>query len=63
MADEQKKETSPTTLLDQLVSLDPHQRRKITATLRSVAETVAEVPDGRQTAHTLGLLAHFLDQS
>jgi hypothetical protein len=26
-----------------------------------VAEAFAEVPDGRDTAHTLGLLAHMLD--
>jgi hypothetical protein len=27
------------------------------------AGTFAEVPDGRHTAHNLGLLAHFLDPS
>ncbi len=45
MADTKK---SPATLLDELE-------------LRKVAETFAEVPDGRDTAHTLGLLAHMLD--
>jgi hypothetical protein len=29
--------------------------------LATVAETFAGVPDGRHTAHTLRLLAHFLD--
>ena len=29
--------------------------------LRKVAEIFAGVPDGRQTAHTLRLLAHWLD--
>ncbi len=33
------------------------------ATLRSVSDTFAEVPDGRQTAHTLRLLPHLLDPS
>jgi hypothetical protein len=28
---------------------------------RTVDETFAGVPDGRHTAHTLRLLAHFLD--
>lgn len=37
------------------------QRREVAKELRKVAETFAEVPDGRPTAHTLGLLAHWLD--
>ena len=48
-------------LLDELAALDPAQRREVAAVLRSVAETFAGVPDGRQTAHTLRLLAHWLD--
>ena len=28
---------------------------------RAVADTCSEVPDGRQTAYALGLLARFLD--
>jgi len=31
------------------------------AALRSVAETFAGVPDGRDIAHTLRMLAHMLD--
>ena len=49
------------TLLDELAALDPAQRREVAKELREVAETFAEVPDGRHTAHTLGLLAHWLD--
>ncbi|MGB9223082.1 hypothetical protein [Mycobacterium sp.] len=29
--------------------------------LRKMSETFAEVPNGCHTAHTLGLLAHWLD--
>ena len=54
-------ETSHTALLNELAALDPQQRRGVAATLRRVAETFAGVPDGRHTAHTLRLLAHFLD--
>jgi hypothetical protein len=35
--------------------------REVAAALGNVAETFAGVPDGRDTAHTLRLLAHFLD--
>ena len=48
-------------LLDELAALDPPTRREVAKELRKVAETFAEVPDGRGTAHTLGLLAHMLD--
>jgi ABC-type polar amino acid transport system ATPase subunit len=48
-------------LLDELAALDPAQRREVAKELRKVAETFAEVPDGKHTAHTLRLLAHFLD--
>jgi hypothetical protein len=54
-------EMSAATLLDELAAVDLHQRREVAAALRSVAETVAKVPDGRDTAHTLWLLAHMLD--
>ena len=50
-------------LLDDLAALDPPQRREMAAALRTVAETVAGVPDGRDTAHALGLLAHLIDPS
>jgi len=58
MADTEK---TPATLLDQLAALEPARRRELAKQLRKVAETFAEVPDGRDTAHTLGLLAHLLD--
>jgi len=58
MADTEK---TPAMLLDELATLDPAQRREVAKELRKVAETFAEVPDGRDTAHTLGLLAHMLD--
>ena len=52
---------SHATLLDELAALDPQQRREVAAALRNVAETFAGVPDGRDTAHTLRMLAHMLD--
>jgi hypothetical protein len=54
-------EMSPTTLLHELAALDPQARREVAVTLRRMSETFAEVSGGRHTAHTLGLLAHFLD--
>jgi hypothetical protein len=48
-------------LLDGLAGLDPQARREVAATLRSLCETFAEVPDGRPTSHVLGVLAHLLD--
>ena len=42
-------------------ALGPTQRCEVAGALRRVAETFAEVPDGRYTAHTLGALAHLLD--
>ncbi|MGO8936167.1 MAG: hypothetical protein ACLQLO_03135 [Mycobacterium sp.] len=53
---------SPTAaLLDELAAPDPRQRREVAAILRSVAETFAGVPDGRDTAHALRMVAHMLD--
>ena len=49
------------TLLDEMAALDPAQRREVAKELREVAETFVEVADGRDTAHTLGLLAYLLD--
>ena len=46
-------ETSHTALLNELAALNPQQRRGVAATLRRVAETFTEVPDGRDTAHAL----------
>ena len=37
------------TLVDELAALDPAQRRKVAKELRKVAETFAEVLDGRKT--------------
>jgi hypothetical protein len=54
-------EMSRAPLLDDLAALDPAQRREVAKALRTVAETFAEVPDGLHTAHTLRMLAHFLD--
>jgi len=56
-------EVSPATLLDQLASLDPHERRELSTTLRRLSETLAEVPDGKTTSHVLGVLAHLLDSA
>jgi hypothetical protein len=48
-------------LLDELAALNPPQRREVAKELRTVAETFTQVLDGRGTAHTIRLLAHFLD--
>lgn len=52
---------TPAMLLDDLAALDPSQRREVAKELREVAETFTQVPDGRHTAHSLRLLAHWLD--
>ncbi|MGB8390009.1 hypothetical protein [Mycobacterium sp.] len=54
-------ERTPRTLLDELVALDRERRREVAEKLRKVAETFAEVPDGRSIYHALGLLARWLD--
>jgi hypothetical protein len=51
------------TLLDELAALDPAQRHEAATALRQIAENFAEVPDGRHTAHALGLVAHWLDSN
>jgi hypothetical protein len=48
-------------LLDDLAALDPARRRELAAALRGVAETFAEVSDGKTASHVLGVLAHLLD--
>jgi hypothetical protein len=48
-------------LLDELATLDPSARRDLAKKLRRVAETFAEVPDGKTATHVLGMLAHMLD--
>ena len=58
MADTEK---TPATLLDELVALVRAQRCEVATELRKVAETLAEVPDGKTTSHVLGVLAHLLD--
>ena len=42
-------------------STRPPQRREVAKELREVADTFAEVPDGKMTSHVLGVLAHLLD--
>ncbi len=54
---------TPATLLDELVASDQAQRREVAKELRTVAETLAEVSDGKTTSHVLGVLAHLLDPS
>src|SRR6476619_777811 len=39
-------EASPATLLDQLASLDPQERREVATIVLGLSETFAEVPDG-----------------
>jgi len=56
-------EVSPATLLDQLASLDPQERREVAAIVRRLSENLAEVPDGKTTSHVLGVLARLLDPS
>ncbi len=54
-------ETSRPTLVDELASLGPEARRELLTTLIRLSETFAEVPDGKTTAHVLGVLAHLLE--
>ena len=58
MADSEK---TPATLLDELAALDLGHRREVATEWRTVAETFAEVPDGKSASHVLGVLAHVLD--
>jgi hypothetical protein len=58
MSDTEKSQAS---LLNGMVALDPAQRRKMAEELRKLAETFAEVPDGKSTSHVLGVLALLLD--
>lgn len=50
-----------TMLIDDLAALDSAHRRELAAALRDVAQTLAEVPDGKTTSHVLGVVAHLLD--
>jgi hypothetical protein len=50
-----------TMLVDELAALDPAHRRELAAALRNVAETLAEVRDGKTASHVDGVLAHLLD--
>jgi hypothetical protein len=54
-------ESSQPMVLDELASLRQQDRRELVATLRQVAETFSEVPDGKATSYVLGLLARLLD--
>ncbi len=51
----------PATLLDDLAAFDLATRHELAKQLCNVAETFAEVPDGKTTSHVLGVLAHLLD--
>ena len=59
MAD--RAQVSAATLLDQLASLDPRERREVATIVRHLSDTFAEVPDGKTASHVLGVLAHLLD--
>ncbi len=50
-----------TMLLDELAALDPKRRRELAMAVRGVAETLAEVSDGKTASHVLGVLARLLD--
>jgi hypothetical protein len=50
-----------TKLVDELAALGSARRRELAAALRNVAETLAEVRDGKTASHVLGVLAHLLD--
>ena len=52
---------TPTMLVDELAALDPAQRRELAAALRSVADTLAEVRDGKTASHVVGVFAHLLE--
>ncbi len=54
-------EMAPADLLDSLAALDPARRRELATTLRRVADSLAEVSDGKTASHVLGVLAHLLD--
>ena len=56
-------QTPDTALLDKMAALDPAQRREVAHELRQVAETFAEVSDGRTASYVLGVLAHLLDSA
>jgi hypothetical protein len=60
MADPEK---TAVMLLDELARLGPARRRELAGVLRGVAETLAEVRDGKTASHTVGVLAHLLDPS
>ena len=47
----------------QRIDQTPPERRKVATIVRSLSETLAEVPDGRTISHMLGVLAHLLDPS
>lgn len=60
MADTDKTAATP---LDELAALDQTERQEIAEALRKVSETFADVPDGKTTSHTIGVLAHLLDHA
>lgn len=54
-------QVSAATLLDELATLTPRERREAATIVRRLSETMAEVPDGKAASHTLGVLAYLLD--
>jgi hypothetical protein len=58
MADTNK---TSTMLVAELAALDLARRRELAAALRGVAETLADVRDGKTASHVVGVLAHLLD--
>jgi len=48
-------------LLDDLAAMDLARRREVAAELRRLAETFAQVADGKTTSRVLGVLAYLVD--
>ena len=48
-------------MFDELANLDPQARQELATTLRQVSETFTDVPDGKTTSHTLGVIAQLID--
>lgn len=54
-------EQAPATMLDELANLDLQAREELATALSRVSETFTAVPDGKTTAHTLGVIARLID--
>lgn len=55
------KEKVPAAMLDELANLDLQARQELATALSQVSETFTDVPDGKATAHTLGVIARLID--